>query len=129
MVFLGIGTSDVYSSSFKVVVIFLSAVGVILTPIYLLSMLRQVFYGKQSQELVLDHVVPDVNPRELFITACLLLPIIGIGFYPKLVTETYDVKTVEVAAHARQVLPVVAHQQPTSLYSQIFSAPTVASVE
>jgi NAD(P)H-quinone oxidoreductase subunit 4 len=129
MVFLGIGTSDVYSSSFKVVVIFLSAVGVILTPIYLLSMLRQVFYGKQSEELHLDTVVADVKPRELFITACLLLPIIGIGFYPKLVTETYDVKTVEVAAHARQVLPVVARQQPTSLYSQIFSAPTLASAE
>jgi NAD(P)H-quinone oxidoreductase subunit 4 len=129
MVFLGIGTSDVYSSSFKIVVIFLSAVGVILTPIYLLSMLRQVFYGKQSEELILDAVVTDVKPRELFITACLLLPIIGIGFYPKLVTETYDVKTVEVAAHARQVLPVVARQQPTSLYSQIFSAPTLASAE
>ncbi|MBE9054707.1 NAD(P)H-quinone oxidoreductase subunit 4 [Sphaerospermopsis sp. LEGE 08334] len=129
MVFLGIGTSDVYSSSFKVVVIFLSAVGVILTPIYLLSMLRQVFYGKQSEELHLDTVVADVKPRELFITACLLLPIIGIGFYPKLVTETYDVKTVEVAAHARQVLPVVAREQPTSLYSQVFAAPTLASAE
>ncbi|TAE57434.1 MAG: NADH-quinone oxidoreductase subunit M [Nostocales cyanobacterium] len=129
MVFLGIGTSDVYSSSFKVVVIFLSAVGVILTPIYLLSMLRQVFYGKQSEELHLDTVVADVKPRELFITACLLLPIIGIGFYPKLVTETYDVKTVEVAAHARQVLPVVARQQPTNLYSQVFAAPTLASAE
>jgi NAD(P)H-quinone oxidoreductase subunit 4 len=129
MVFLGIGTSDVYSSTFKVVVIFLSAVGVILTPIYLLSMLRQVFYGKQSEELHLDTVVADVKPRELFITACLLLPIIGIGFYPKLVTETYDVKTVEVAAHARQVLPVVARQQPTSLYSQVFAAPTLASAE
>ncbi|MBD2293945.1 NAD(P)H-quinone oxidoreductase subunit 4 [Anabaena sphaerica FACHB-251] len=129
MVFLGIGTSDVYSSSFKVVVIFLSAVGVILTPIYLLSMLRQVFYGQQSEELHLDAVVADVKPRELFITACLLIPIIGIGFYPKLATQTYDVKTVEVAAHARQVLPVVARQQPTNLYSQIFIAPTLASSE
>jgi NAD(P)H-quinone oxidoreductase subunit 4 len=127
MVFLGIATSDVYSSSFKVVVVLLSAVGVILTPIYLLSMLRQVFYGKQSEELHLDAVVADVKPRELFITACLLLPIIGIGLYPKLATQTYDVKTVEVATHARQVLPVVARQQPTSLYSQIFTAPTLAT--
>lgn len=129
MVFLGIGTSDVYSSSFKIVVIFLSAVGVILTPIYLLSMLRQVFYGKQSEELHLDTVVADVKPRELFITASLLLPIISIGFYPKLVTQTYDVKTVEIADHARQFLPVVARQQPTSLYSQVFAAPTLASAE
>ncbi|MCF2150680.1 NAD(P)H-quinone oxidoreductase subunit 4 [Desmonostoc muscorum LEGE 12446] len=127
MVFLGIATSDVYSSSFKVVVVLLSAVGVILTPIYLLSMLRQVFYGNQNQELHLDAVISDVKPRELFITACLLLPIIGIGFYPKLATQVYDVKAVELAAHARQVLPVVAHQQPSSLYSRIFTAPTLAS--
>ncbi len=127
MVFLGIATSDVYSSSFKIVVVLLSAVGVILTPIYLLSMLRQVFYGEQNKELHLDAVISDVKPREIFITACLLLPIIGIGFYPKLATQTYDVKAVELAAHARQVLPVVAHQQPSSLYSRIFTAPTLAT--
>jgi NAD(P)H-quinone oxidoreductase subunit 4 len=127
MVFLGIATSDVYSSSFKIVVVLLSAVGVILTPIYLLSMLRQVFYGDQSQELHLDAVISDVKPREIFITACLLLPIIGIGFYPKLATQTYDVKAVELAAHAREVLPIVAHQQPSSLYSRILSAPTLAN--
>jgi hypothetical protein len=40
----------------------------------------------------------DANPREIFITACLLIPIIGIGFYPKLVTQIYDVKAVEVSA-------------------------------
>ncbi|MEC4819716.1 MAG: NAD(P)H-quinone oxidoreductase subunit 4 [Scytonema sp. PMC 1069.18] len=129
MVFLGIATSDVYSSSFKVVVVLLSAVGVILTPIYLLSMLREVFYGKQSEELKLDAFVLDVKPRELFITACLLIPIIGIGLYPKLATQTYDVKTVDVASHARLVLPVVAGQQPTSLYSRIFTAPTLADSE
>jgi NAD(P)H-quinone oxidoreductase subunit 4 len=127
MVFLGLATSDVYSSSFKIVVIFLAAVGVILTPIYLLSMLRQVFYGNQHKDLHLDAVVLDIKPRELFITACLLVPIIGIGFYPKMITQTYDVKTVEVAAHARQVLPVVARQQPTNLNSQIFTTPTLAS--
>ncbi|MEH2082641.1 MAG: NAD(P)H-quinone oxidoreductase subunit 4 [Nostoc sp.] len=127
MVFLGIASSDVYSSSFKVVVVLLSAVGVILTPIYLLSMLRQVFYGEQNKELHLDAVISDVKPREIFITACLLLPIIGIGFYPKLATQTYDVKAVELAAHARQVLPVIAHQQPSSLYSRVFSAPTLAT--
>ncbi|MBW4615362.1 MAG: NAD(P)H-quinone oxidoreductase subunit 4 [Desmonostoc vinosum HA7617-LM4] len=129
MVFLGIATSDVYSSSFKIVVVLLSAVGVILTPIYLLSMLRQVFYGQQSEELHLDAVISDVKPRELFITACLLIPIISIGLYPKLATQTYDVKATEVATHARQVLPVVAHQQPSSLYSRIFTAPTLATSE
>lgn len=126
MIFLGITTSDVYSSSFKIVVVFLSAVGVILTPIYLLSMLREVFYGKQSEELHLDRFVQDIKPRELFITACLLIPIIGIGLYPKVITQLYDVKTVQIAEHAREALPVVAGQQPASLYSQIFTAPTLA---
>ncbi|MFM6913079.1 MAG: proton-conducting transporter membrane subunit, partial [Dolichospermum sp.] len=127
MVFLGFATSDVYSSGFKIVIIFLSAVGVILTPIYLLSMLRQVFYGEKNEELHLDAIVLDVKPRELFITACLLIPVIGIGFYPKMITQVYDVKTVEVAAHARQVLPIIARQQPANLYSQIFTSPTLAS--
>jgi NAD(P)H-quinone oxidoreductase subunit 4 len=39
------------------------------------------------------------------------------------------VKTVEVAAHARQVLPVIARQQPANLYSQIFTTPTLANSE
>ncbi len=129
MVFLGIASSDVYSSGFKIVVVLLSAVGVIMTPIYLLSMLRQVFYGKHNSELHLDAAVVDVKPRELFITACLLIPIIGIGLYPKLATQTYDVKTVEVATHARQFLPVVAKQQPSSLYSSVFTASTLASTQ
>lgn len=129
MVFLGITSSDVYSSSFKVVVVLLSAVGVILTPIYLLSLLRQVFYGKQNEELHLDATVFDVKPRELFITACLLLPIIGIGLYPKLATQTYDVKTQEVAARVREALPVVASEQPSSLYSQTFISPTLADAK
>jgi NAD(P)H-quinone oxidoreductase subunit 4 len=125
MMFLGIATNDVYTSNFKVVVMLLAAVGVILTPIYLLSMLRQVFYGKENQELALDAFMPDANPRELFITACLLLPIIGIGLYPKLATQTYDVKTVAVTAHVRNVLPVTAQQQPSNLYSSTLTAPTL----
>ena len=31
----------------------------------------------------------DAEPREVYIIACLLLPIIGIGLYPRLVTESY----------------------------------------
>lgn len=44
-VFIGIATSDFYSLPFRTVIVLLAAVGVILTPIYLLSMIRQVFYG------------------------------------------------------------------------------------
>jgi NAD(P)H-quinone oxidoreductase subunit 4 len=92
-----------------------------------MSIYSCLFYGEQNDELHLDAVISDVKPREIFITACLLLPIIGIGFYPKLATQTYDVKAVELAIHARQVLPVVADEQPSSLYSRIFSAPTLAN--
>jgi NAD(P)H-quinone oxidoreductase subunit 4 len=42
-VFVGVTSSDIYSSSFRTVTLFLAAVGLILTPIYLLSMVRQIF--------------------------------------------------------------------------------------
>ena len=44
-VFVGFSTSGAYSETFRTVTVFLSAVGLILTPVYLLSMLKQVFYG------------------------------------------------------------------------------------
>jgi len=119
-VFLGIANSDVYSSIFKSVVVLLAAVSVILTPIYLLSMLAQVFSGKLPSSF--NKLILDANPRELFITACLLIPTIGIGLYPKLATQTYDAKTVELAAHVRQALP----QAQQVIYSQTLSAPTLA---
>ncbi|MEE3715885.1 NAD(P)H-quinone oxidoreductase subunit 4 [Tumidithrix elongata RA019] len=125
-VFLGIATSDAYSSSFKVVMIALTAVGLILTPIYLLSMLRQVFFGNSNAAIPLGSTlgayVKDVSPREVFITACLLLPIIGIGLYPKLATQTYDMKTVAVASEVRSAYSVVA-QERSHVYSAGFNIP------
>jgi len=44
-VFIGVSSSEIYSSTFRYVTMILAAVGLILTPIYLLSMLRQMFYG------------------------------------------------------------------------------------
>lgn len=111
-VFLGFATSYAYSTPFKVVVIFLAAVGLIVTPIYLLSMLREVFYGQQNTALSVEPwELVDAKPREIAIAACLLLPIVGIGLYPKVATQTYDVKTVEVAAEVQNVMPVFAQQQ------------------
>jgi len=122
-VFLGFATSDAYSTPFKVVIILLAAIGVILSPIYLLSMLRTVFYGQEKLQEQSDWVAElrlvDAKPREAFIALCLIVPIIGIGIYPKLATQTYDVKTVEVAQQARQALSLVAQplvaQQPLQL--------------
>lgn len=134
-VFLGMTTSDAYNSSFKLVAILLAAVGLILTPIYLLSMLREVFYGKQNQQWALETWM-DAKPREVFITACLLLPIVAIGLYPKVATQTYDVKTVAVSNHIRNILPVVAQQREDAriaslprLYSRALTAPQLTSSE
>jgi NAD(P)H-quinone oxidoreductase subunit 4 len=123
-VFLGFTMSDAYTPDFKAVIVLLSAVGLILTPIYLLSMLREMFYGKENPELVENQVILDANPREVFITACLLVPIIGIGLYPKMATQTYDVKTVQIATQARNAVQLVAHQPIPSL-SRISDAPAL----
>jgi NAD(P)H-quinone oxidoreductase subunit 4 len=126
-IFLGITTSDAYSSTFKFVVVLVAAVGLILTPIYLLSMLREVFYGEENSGLIIEEYLGDAKPREVFIAVCLLVPIIGIGLYPKVATQTYDVKTVAVAAHVRHALPVIAQKQSPSLYAGLFTAPSLAS--
>jgi NAD(P)H-quinone oxidoreductase subunit 4 len=151
-VFVGVTTSDIYSSSFCTVIIFLAAVGVILTPIYLLSMLRQVFYGTgkticdidnaafENQEdegtacfgtdclLPSEAVYSDARPREVFIAASFLLLIVGIGFYPKLATEIYDVKTVAVNAEVRQSYTQVALTN-SQIYAKGFLAPKVVEAE
>ncbi len=152
-VFVGITTSDVYSSIFCTVTVFLAAVGVILTPIYLLSMLRQVFYGtganlvcnvedvnsqnQEDDEVVCfgtDCVLPqqaiyrDASPREVFIAACFLVFIIGIGFYPKVAMQMYDVKAVAVNAQVRQSYSVIAQANPR-IYAEGLLVPTIAESE
>ncbi len=111
MVFVGFATSDAYSLTFRVIIVCLAAIGVILTPIYLLSMLREIFYGPENKELTSHEVLVDAEPREVFIIASLLIPIIGIGFYPKLLTQIYDSKTIQLTARLRSQLPALALQQ------------------
>jgi NAD(P)H-quinone oxidoreductase subunit 4 len=123
-IFLGFAQSDAYHGLFKSLIIFLAAVGLILTPIYLLSMLRRVFYGEQSADFDTNSWF-DARPREIFITLCLLVPIIGIGLYPKIATQTYDVKTVDVAAQLGDNLPVLA-QKPEFLQLANSIAPEIA---
>lgn len=113
MVFVGFASSDAYSSTFKVIIIFLAAVGVILTPIYLLSMLREIFYGPENKELTSHEALIDAEPREVFIIACLLIPIIGIGLYPKMLTQVYDAKTQQLTAKLRDSVFTFA-QKPES---------------
>ena len=89
MVFVGFATSEAYTLSFRVVMAILAAVGVILTPIYLLSMLREIFFGKENRELASHTHLVDAEPREIYVISCLLVPIIGIGLYPRIMTDTY----------------------------------------
>jgi NAD(P)H-quinone oxidoreductase subunit 4 len=122
MVFVGFATSDAYTLTFRVVVVCLAAIGVILTPIYLLSMLREIFYGPENKALIEHENLVDAEPREVFIIACLLVPIIGIGFYPKLLTQIYDSKTVQLTARLRESVPsLVANQsaEPIAVLKQI----------
>ncbi|XWK88627.1 MAG: NAD(P)H-quinone oxidoreductase subunit 4 [Phormidium sp.] len=153
-VFVGVTTGDIYSSTFRTVTVFLAAVGVILTPIYLLSMLRQIFFNSGAapicnlgnetvkasgdQEAVCfgtSCVLPanahfrDASPREIFIAASFLVLIIGIGFYPKLATKLYDVKTVAVNAEVRQSYTQIA-QGNRQVYAKGFlSSPQIVETE
>lgn len=151
-VFVGVTTSDIYSSPFRTVTVFLAAVGLILTPIYLLSMLRQVFYGTgaaptcdiggNSQPQASDEAVcfgtncvlpanadfSDAKPREVFIAVCFLALIVGIGFYPKLATQMYDVKTVAVNSQLRDSYAQVLQENP-QLYAKSFLVPEIAKAE
>jgi NAD(P)H-quinone oxidoreductase subunit 4 len=110
MVFVGFATSDAYSSPFKVIMVFLAAVGVILTPIYLLSMLREMLYGPENKELVSHQNLIDAEPREVFIIACLMIPVIGIGVYPKMVTQIYDATTHQLTTVLRQSVPSIVEK-------------------
>jgi NAD(P)H-quinone oxidoreductase subunit 4 len=113
MVFVGFATSDAYSSTFKIIVVLLMAVGIILTPIYLLSNLREIFFGPENKELTSHEVLVDAEPREVFIIACLLVPIIGIGLYPKILTQIYDSKTIALTNRLRASVPsLTAEQSP-----------------
>lgn len=125
MVFVGFATSDAYNPSFKIVIVFLMAVGVILTPIYLLSMLREIFYGQENKELVSHQALIDAEPREIFIVACLLIPIIGIGLYPKMLTQVYDATTIQLTQRLRDSVPTLAQEQ--QLPTASFRAPEIAA--
>jgi len=137
MVFVGFVNSEAYSLSFRIVMAALAAVGVILTPIYLLSMLREIFFGKENPELASHNELVDAEPREIYVISCLLVPIIGIGLYPRLVTDSYRASIEalvlrEDAAMARVLGPAPSglirgsQTQPVSwMPSALLQAPSV----
>ena len=131
MVFVGFATSDAYSLPFRVIVVLLAAVGVILTPVYLLSNLREIFYGPENKELTEHEVLVDAEPREIFIISALLVPIIGIGLYPKILTQIYDSKTLQLTELLRSRVPNLAERsesEPMAFHgvTEPLEAPAIA---
>nr|ASD34386.1 NADH-plastoquinone oxidoreductase subunit 4 [Actinidia kolomikta]AUB30117.1 NADH-plastoquinone oxidoreductase subunit 4 [Actinidia arguta]AWQ64171.1 NADH-plastoquinone oxidoreductase subunit 4 [Actinidia arguta] len=94
IIFFGIITSQKYLLMPKILILFVMAIGMILTPIYLLSMSRQMFYGYKLFNVPNSYFF-DSGPRELFVSISILLPVIGIGIYPDLVLSL-SVDRVEV---------------------------------
>ena len=84
IVFFGIITSQKYFLMPKILITFVMAIGMILTPIYSLSMSRQMFYGYKLFNAPNSYFF-DSGPRELFVLMSILLPVIGIGIYPDFV--------------------------------------------
>ncbi len=130
MVFVGFSNSNAYNPTFKVLVVFLAAVGVILTPIYLLSMLREILYGPENKKLVEHEELVDAEPREVFIIACLLVPIIGIGFYPKMVTQMYDATTLRVTSRLQTQLALMKAENVAEVPPfEVKKAPAIAALK
>ncbi|MEB3200844.1 MAG: NAD(P)H-quinone oxidoreductase subunit 4 [Synechococcaceae cyanobacterium] len=119
MVFVGFATSEAYALSFRVVIAVLAAIGVILTPIYLLSMLREIFFGRENRELAAHTHLVDAEPREIYVISCLLVPIIGIGLYPRIVTDSYRASIEALVAREEAAMAHVSHPPAARVMRQI----------
>ena len=73
-VFLGITSQENFTSLFRAITVLMAAIGLVLTPIYLLSMCRRVFFGPRIPALA---KVEDMHP-ELVIGLSLLVPTLGL---------------------------------------------------
>ncbi|NBQ20164.1 MAG: NAD(P)H-quinone oxidoreductase subunit 4, partial [Synechococcaceae bacterium WB6_3B_236] len=95
-VFLGITSNDNFTIGFRVVTVVLAAIGLVLTPMYLLSMCRRVFFGPRIPALAVVGVVPTLM----------------IGFWPRLATGIYDATTDSIAASLNSSLLAVLEKLP-----------------
>ena len=89
-VFLGITSQENFTSLFRAITVLMAAIGLVLTPIYLLSMCRRVFFGPRIPALAR---VEDMQPRELVIGLSLLVPTLVIGIWPRVAMDLYEVST------------------------------------
>ena len=94
-VFLGITSQESFTTFFRVTTIVLAAIGLVLTPIYLLSMCRRVFFGPRIPALAF---VKDMRPREVVIGLLLLVPTLVIGIWPRIAMDLYEASTDALAS-------------------------------
>ena len=90
-----------------------------MTPIYLLSMVRKMFYGYNdiSIKTIKDILKLDASPREVFIIVSLLLPMLGIGFYPDFTLQLWEEKTQAISSFSspsisQQRITLISHSFP-----------------
>jgi NAD(P)H-quinone oxidoreductase subunit 4 len=104
-VFLGVTSNEAFTTGFRVITVVLAAIGLVLTPVYLLSLCRRVFFGPRIPALA---VVGDMTPRELLIGLTLLVPTLVIGFWPRVAIDLYESSTnalaLSLAAHGQLAL-------------------------
>ena len=98
-VFLGITSQEGFTSLFRAITVLLAAIGLVLTPIYLLSMCRRVFFGPRIPALA---SVEDMRPRELVIGMSLLVPTLVIGIWPRIAMDLYEASTDNLATDLGQ---------------------------
>ncbi|AAQ00112.1 MULTISPECIES: NAD(P)H-quinone oxidoreductase subunit 4 [Prochlorococcus] len=95
-IFLGITSQDAFTSIFRSISILIAAIGLVLTPVYLLSMCRRVFFGPRIPALAM---VEEMNSRELLIALSLLVPTLFIGFWPRIATDLFETSTDAIASN------------------------------
>ena len=113
-VFLGITANDGFTIGFRVITIVLAAIGLVLTPVYLLSLCRRVFFGPRIPALA---AIGDMRPRELLIGLTLLVPTLAIGFWPRLAIDVYEATTNGLAERLQATALLATTLQTIALQS------------
>ncbi|MDJ0569774.1 MAG: NAD(P)H-quinone oxidoreductase subunit 4 [Pleurocapsa sp. MO_192.B19] len=118
MVLLGFTASDSYATAFKTIIILMAAAGIILSAIYSLTNLRQIFFGSAHGHGLTDKIGIDLRPREGFVAACLLLLILGIGLYPQLATDIFETKVTAMTSGINQTQVIASFPRASDRVNQ-----------
>ncbi len=86
---------------------FLAATTLIFGAAYSLWMVKRVLYGEIANAQVAN--LKDINKRELLILSILALMVIGLGVYPKLITDFTHISAIQWLSHmAVSKIPLVS---------------------